>query len=48
MNVLRDRIVGSGAGGRRKEVRIACSVGGMVWWWSVWDGKVGNGFGWRL
>lgn len=30
VNVLRDRIVGSGAGGRRNEVRIACSVGGMV------------------
>lgn len=30
MNVFKDRIVGRAAGGRRKEVRIACSVGGMA------------------
>lgn len=47
--MFRDRIVGRGAGGRRKEVKIACSVGGMVvvMWW-IWDGEVGGGFGLRL
>lgn len=49
VNVFRDRIAGREAGGRRKEVRIACSVGGIVvvMWW-IWDGEVGGGFGLRL
>lgn len=49
VNVFRDKIVERGAGGRRKEVRIACSVGGMVVvMWLIWDGEVGGGFGLRL
>ena len=45
VKVLRLRMVGRGAGGRRQEVRIVCSVGGMVEWCGVWMVAIGKGAG---